>query len=507
METTQPDDKKPEEEYKDFDQIAEEVAYYLRNELMEELTENKAPSPHKFARVLTEKLKEYIPIRTFVVKDRVIGTFIYDRGIYREGEKDLERLFSKVMFLLGMENRSRRYVGYKTDFMSILRDSTYTEADFNEKLILYGDMVLDWEAFFYHSDSLSSYAFFPSPDLYVFHKIPHKIDLETLVKYSDRSYDEVLEGFRNECTISKYYEDWAGDKYPLLLELTGYPLLAGKYPLKSLFVIWGDRDSGKTTFSQLLISLLGKDNIASTPIQDLASGSMRFSRIELYHKLANICDDLPNKIVHETGWIKEMTGESLIKGERKFRDPIYFYNYAKLIFLCNNPPIVENADNAFWSRVVCLEFPNKFERNEGIKKAIIDDLLPKEAPKLLAFSLLAIRNAYIEGKFSFQDTPKDAKRKWMRRSDSVFNFIETGKEEGWLTEEEGVREEASFLYDLYLRFCNNEEINSLSRREFTERMAGLKHTSHADRGKRYYKGIKILRDKLPDHLRGFTGLE
>jgi len=91
------------------------------------------------------------------------------------------------MFLLGMENRSRRYVGYKTDFMSILRDSTYTEADFNEKLILYEDMVLDWEAFFYHSDSLSSYAFFLFPDLYIFHKIPHKIDLETLVKCSDKS--------------------------------------------------------------------------------------------------------------------------------------------------------------------------------------------------------------------------------------------------------------------------------------------------------------------------------
>jgi len=59
-------------------QIAEEIAYYLRDELMEELTENKAPSPHKFARVLTEKLKEYIPIRTFVDKDRVIGIFYRD---------------------------------------------------------------------------------------------------------------------------------------------------------------------------------------------------------------------------------------------------------------------------------------------------------------------------------------------------------------------------------------------------------------------------------------------
>jgi P4 family phage/plasmid primase-like protien len=481
-----------------YKNIAEEVAQSIAAKL------DERPSPHKFARILTEELKQRIQIRTFVKEDRVIGTFIYDGGIYREGEKDLEAVFSEVMQLLRMEERSRRYVGYKADFMSILKDSTYTRADFNERLVLYQDIVLDWEAFF-HDESV--FVFPPSPDLYVFHRVPWKMDVETLAKYRDRGYDEILEGFRNECTISKYYEDWAGDKYPLLLELTGYTLLSGKYPLKGLFVIWGDRDSGKTTFSRLLTSLLGRDNIVSTPIQDLASDSRRFSRIELYHKLANICDDLPNKILHDIGWIKEITGESLIKGERKFRDPIYFYNYAKQIFLCNNPPIVENADEAFWSRAVCLEFPNKFERNEGIKKAIVDDLLPKEAPKLLAFSLLAVRNAYIEGKFSFQDTPQDAKRKWMRRADSVFSFLDTGKEEGWIMEDEGVREEATKLYALYLRFCEREMLDSIPRRQFTDKMTGFGHPSYPSMGKRYYKGIKVLWDKLPEELKGSSGLE
>jgi P4 family phage/plasmid primase-like protien len=487
-----------EELFKGFSSIVDEIVERMRIELEEK------PSPHKFARVLTEMLKDRIPIRTFVKDDKVIGTYIFDEGYYREGEKDLEAIFSEVMALLGMEDRSRRYLGYKTDFMNIVRDSTYTKANFNEKLILYRDTVLDWEAFFYDR---GGFYFTPSPEIYVFHRIPFSIDFETLMKYKDKGYDEILEGFRNECIISKYYEEWAGDKYPLLLELTGYPLLSGKYPLKGLFVIWGDRDSGKTTFSQLLASLLGEDNIVSISMQSLASEQRRFSRARLYHKLANICDDLPSEVIEEIGWIKEITGESLIEGERKFRESIFFYNYAKQIFLCNYPPIVRKADNAFWSRVVVVEFPNSFERNEGIRRAILEELLPREAPKLLAFSLLAVRNAYIEGKFYKQDTPEDAKNKWMRRADSVYDFIETGKEEGWLIEEEGVREEAPKLYEVYLRFCDREMLDSLTRRKFTEKMLEYKHKSYPEKGKRYYQGIKVLWDKLPEELRGSRGLE
>jgi putative DNA primase/helicase len=481
-----------------YKNIAEEVAQSIAGKLGEN------PTPHKLGRLLIDELRQRIPIRTFVQGDRVVGTYIYNGGIYVEGEKKLEGIFDTVMGLLRMEERSRRYSSFRTDFMAMIRASTYTEAEPNEGLVLYGDVVLDWDSLFYDREP---YAYPPSPDLYVVHRIPWKIDLETLKKYKDRGYEEILEGFRSETRISKYYEEWADKHYPLLLELTGYCLLAGKYPLKALFVIWGDRDSGKTTFADLLVSLLGEDNVVNIPFQDLASDQKRFSRIELYQRMACIYDDLPDEVVQEVGWIKMLTGESWIYGERKFRDPIYFKNYAKLVFLCNRPPIVGKADDAFWSRVVALEFPNKFERNDGVKRAVSQDILPAEAPKLLAFALLAVKHAVVRGEFSFQDTPEDAKRKWMRRADSVFHFVETGREEGWLVEEEGVREEAPFLYDLYVRFCASEMIDEVSRRKFTERMAELGHMGYPEKGKRYYKGIRVVRDKLPDHLRGSTGLE
>jgi len=500
--TESPTNRWANQEYKDFDSMIDEIAQLIIKEL------DKNPTPWRIVEDIAEEQIKRLHVKTFIQrkegKEQEIGTYFYNNGIYIDGEKLLTSMFHEITKRMGLDTRNKRYSGFRNDYIKILKDRTRIEANFNEKLILYNDIVLDWDAFIYDRDQ---FALLPSPDLYIFHKIPWKIDLEILKNYKDRSYDEILEGFREKCTISKYYEDWAGDKYPLLLELTGYPLLAGKYPLKMFFVIWGDRDSGKTTFSQLLTSLLGEDNVSSTPIQDLTSDQRRFSRIELYHKLANICDDLPREIIQDVGWIKMLTGESLIKGERKFKDPIYFWNYAKMVFLCNIPPEVKKDDDAFWSRAACIEFPNKFERNEGIKKGILNELLPKEADKILAFSLLAVKNAYIEGKFSFQDTPEDAKRKWMRRSNSVFCFLDTGKEEGWLIEDEGIREEAAKLYDLYLRFCDREMLDSISRRQFTDKMTEFGHPSYPDKGKRYYKGIKVLWDKLPEELRGSSSLQ
>jgi putative DNA primase/helicase len=520
MGTIQDQDKKAEDQYKDIDQVAEEIperegklyrdaslmADEIAQSIIRELDRN--PTPWRIAEIIADEQIRRLNVRTFIQRNQgreyEVGTYIYDHGIYVEAEKLLISQFHQILMGTGLDTKNKRYSGLRNDYTKILKDRTRTEVQFDENLVLYDDVVLDWDGFFYEREP---YAYPPSPDLYIFHRIPWKIDLDVLKRYKDRTYDEVLEGFREETTISRYYEDWADKQYPLLLELTGYPLLAGKYPLKAMFVIWGDRDSGKTTFADLLVSLLGEENVVSIPIQDLASDQRRFSRVELYHKMANICDDLPDKVVQDVGWIKEITGESYIMGERKFRDPIYFHNYAKQVFLCNNPPIVEKADDAFWSRVVVIEFKKRFERNDGIKRAIKKDVLPKDAPKLLAFSLLAVRNAVTWGKFSFQDTPEDAKRKWKRRADSIFHFLETGKEEGWLVEDEGMREEAPFLYDLYVRFCASEMIDELSRWKFTERMGREKHRCVPDRGKRYYEGIKVLRDKLPDHLRGSTGLE
>jgi putative DNA primase/helicase len=485
-----------------YKNIAEEVAQSIATKL------DDRPTPHKFARVLTEELKQRIPIRTFLKEDRVIGTFIYDGGIYREGEKDLEAIFDRVMALLGMENRSRRYMGYKSDFMSILKSSTYTNEEFNEKLILYHDIVVDWDAFIHEREP---FAFPPSPDLNIVHRVPWRIDLDVLKNEKDKEYDEVKEDFRDPqkgTVISKFFEEWAGDKWPLLLELIGYSLLAGEYPLHKATMLLGEGSNGKSTYLYLAERLIGEENTSHVSLQDLSSESGRFMRCYLFHKMVNIYADLPRYALKETGAFKMLTGEDVILADRKHKDPIYFRSYAKLMFSTNELPKIHDLSYAFSRRWNLVEFPHKFEENEGIKK-VIDELLSREAGRILAFGLLAIKNVMVRGEFSFQEEAGSIKERWLRETDPIYNFVKTGMEQGWLSEETTGRAEKKELYNLYVKFLDVEELGKPAEpKTFTERMEEMGYPLRQSGPTRYYAGIRIVRERLPSDYAEFRrGIE
>jgi phage/plasmid primase, P4 family, C-terminal domain len=125
------------------------------------------------------------------------------------------------------------------------------------------------------------------------------------------------------------------DNVPLLEEMIGYCLVKN-YKFHRFFILDGETNAGKTTFIRLLESFLGKENVSGTSLYDLTMRT--FLRAELYGKLANIHDDIPDTTITKTGAIKMVTGEAMIQAELKYRNPFKFTNYAKFIFTTNNPP-------------------------------------------------------------------------------------------------------------------------------------------------------------------------
>ena len=56
-----------------------------------------------------------------------------------------------------------------------------------------------------------------------------------------------------------------------------------------------------------------------------------FAASELYHKLANICGELEYNEIVDTRLLKQLCGGDTIQADRKYRNPIHFTNYAKLL--------------------------------------------------------------------------------------------------------------------------------------------------------------------------------
>jgi P4 family phage/plasmid primase-like protien len=338
-----------------------------------------------------------------------------------------------------------------------------------------------------------------SPDVFVEHEIPHKIDasVSTFVRreykleaYSDTIIDIVHLAENVAPFYARVFSDWVEEKnVPLLFEIIGYTFLKD-YPIHKAFMLVGDGSNGKSTYLGLVKHILGTRNVVAVPLQTLADPNDRFSRALLYKKLAVIYPDIPKRPLKDTGMFKALTGEDLITADRKYKEPITFKNYAKLLYSANELPEVNDQTFAFWRRWEIAEFPNQFETNPKFKHELLTN---PQLPKLIAVSLYALRNVMIRRAFT---TSEDARDKWMRKANNIYAFLKDlldGKIDGVRAEENpNAKVKTSELYSLYVTYCNDRDLKPKAKATFTRELEKMGYPKVKVHGEYYYKGLKVI---------------
>ena len=151
-----------------------------------------------------------------------------------------------------------------------------------------------------------------------------------------------------------------------LLECLGV-ILTG-YPCKRFFVFEGPPDSGKSQLARFLREILGTTSCFA--VNDIEQFHTRFLTGMLPGKLLCVCSDVSDKPLtpKAVGLIKQLTGDDLIFGERKYQDANVFANTAKLLFLTNFPLQILGArpDPAFLKRMVKIPFHHSVPEEEQI---------------------------------------------------------------------------------------------------------------------------------------------
>ena len=274
----------------------------------------------------------------------------------------------------------------------------------------------------------------------------------------------------------------------VLQELTGYCLWR-RYPFHKAFMLLGEGRNGKTTFLNTLKALLGEENVSAIALQDLSN---RFAAADLYGKLANICDDISDRDLRNTSRFKELTGESFIRAERKFRPPFYFVNSAKLIFSANKLPRSSDDTNAFFSRWIIIPFPNKFEEGVNADSNLLKKLTtPQELSGFLNWALEGLQRLRKNGKFSYSKTVNQVRAYMIKLSDSVLAFI---NERVVFDSKNEIPKQ--HLYSEYIAYCKNEQLVAVDYQTFCKRVLGTRRVSETRpmiRGKRIqcFKGLKL----------------
>lgn len=163
---------------------------------------------------------------------------------------------------------------------------------------------------------------------------------------------------------------------PVIQEWFGFNLYHEHF-LKSALMCVGVADTGKSTLLNILTEMLGQKNTSSVTLQTLCDN--QFASSELYGKLANICSDISNLSLRQSGVFKTATGRDKMRGEFKFHNPFVFYNNAKLSFSCNAIPDCSDDSDAYIGRWVIVEFVSVHNpKDKETNPNLINELITQE---------------------------------------------------------------------------------------------------------------------------------
>jgi len=427
--------------------------------------------------VAKQILNEYI-IRTFYItsatKQVELGIYCYDGLIYRPCDKVIEsRIMELVSLNEGLAKKTTRWV--MNEALYKVRVKTLTPLHYEPMMIAFRNVLFDWEIFT-QTLSLRKSIVLPNPDRIAFIKIPHELPvealnkLEGLLKFDESLAIDIEEIAKKFCPRTlEAFKEWVGDKWLLLFEIEGAILIPKSIKKAFLLVDTPDKvgDTGKSTYIRYLQKLIGRENYTSISLQELTNPEYRFRASTIYRKLANFYPDLPNNAIRIVGTFKVITGQDVILIEEKRKHPFPWLPYTKHVFSANEPPPVFNADRAFWNRWLVIEFLGNFkERIENFENTLLN-----EAPYSLLVSIIAFGKVISRGwRFSYEDTPEDAKRKWMMRSDSVYAFFISMIEDGVLVEDPNSSIRTAELYDMYTKWCRENGVTPVDHRVFPNRI-------------------------------------
>jgi len=378
--------------------------------------------------------------------------WIYDKGIYIPNGVTFIKEYTK--FLMGEF--------YTSQFFNEIKErviiSTYI--DINS---FFNTNPLDWiplenGLFNINTETLEDF----TPKLIFFNKLP--------ITYNPQAKCEKIKSFIKD--ITRFEED-----FNLIQEIFGF-ILYRDYFLEKAFMFNGKGRNGKGKLISLMEKLIGEDNKTNLSLQNLSD---RFLTENLRNKYANLGGDINNTTINETGLFKSLTGRDYVTADRKFKTPVNFVNYAKMVFSANEIPKTTDSTEGFFQRWIILDFPFQFLPQDDIDKLstkqkeivklqnpnIIDEISTEEEINgLFNWALIGLKRIRKTNTFSKAKSNQDTEEKWVRRSDSCKAFIMDHVSEDY--EDYVTKQEFSLFYSKY---CKKYKLKTLDNRWIKECLA------------------------------------
>lgn len=382
---------------------------------------------------LFDKFAKYLQQAENIIK--INGKlYIYRNGIYECGDDYIE-----AAMIEHIPNLSRSKRQEVLSYLSLLVHKESGIADAN--LIAFKNGVLNIA-----DDTFTDF----SPEYVITNKIPHN--------YRQDAKSELLDKTMKKLAChDKSVET-------LLYQAVGYACYR-RNELRRSFFLLGDKRNGKSSFLDMVSTLLGEDNVANL---DLCEIGHQFRTAELSGKLANIGDDINDEWVSNTATFKKVVSGDVITAERKGKDPFKLRSYAKFFFSANSLPRIGRGKDsaAVLDRLVIIPFDAKFTKSDPDYDPFIKYKLRSEEviEALIAKAVPALREVLIEQEFRVCDRVRDKLEEFEKSNNPILEFFED------LDEVDYLNETVKSVYQRYTGFCFSNNLQAISAIEFQKQM-------------------------------------
>jgi len=357
---------------------------------------------------------------------------VYKDGIYKNSTLEIESVMIKHLPELNKakRNETMNYLELITENV-LLSFEDYNRIAFNNGIY----NIID-DSFIEHS-----------PDFIITNKIPWDYNPSAYFELADKTLDKIS---CNDAEIRSVLE-----------ELIGYTFYR-RNEIGKAFILTGEKQNGKSTFLDMVTTLIGISNIAALDLKELGE---RFKTAELFGKLANIGDDIGDEFIAEPSMFKKLVTGDRVNAERKGKDPFEFNNYSKLLFSANNVPRVKDKTGAVQRRLLIIPFKAKFTADDpDFRPDIKYELRTKEAMEyLILLGLKGLKRILKNKKFTKSIQVEHELKEYEKTNNPIIEFYEE-------YETKVENEPTKNVYKNYLEFCLNNNLQPLSHIEFSRQI-------------------------------------
>lgn len=378
---------------------------------------------------LFDKFAEYLRSEHRIVK---IGhqLHVYRDGVYVSGNLLIENAMIHHLPMLSKAKRTE-----VLNYLDVLIQDEAPAADAD--YIAFANGVYDLK-----TGELKPF----SPEFVITNKIPWEYDPTIWSELADKTLHELA------CHDQGIYD--------LLEEVIGY-MFYRRNELRKSFILIGDKANGKSTYLDMLKTLLGDVNTSALDLSELGE---RFKTAELFGKLANIGDDIGDEFIANPAVFKKLVSGDRVNAERKGQDPFDFSSYAKLLFSANSMPRIRDKTGAVLDRIVLVPFKATFTKDDPdfdpyIKYKLHD---PTVMSHLVNIGLRGLERVLTNRSFTIPGIVTEAINEYTVANNPVLGFFEE------TPVEEVANESTSTVYDLYLSWAIRNNLKPLGQNEFTK---------------------------------------